>query len=79
MTKQPVQKFREGAVQVAVWQNEGRNGDFYSLTFQRSYTDAEGAWHNATSFPLSALYALMVATFKAYLWVRQQAASQEAA
>jgi len=79
MTKQPVQKFREGAVQVAVWQNEGHNGDFYSLTFQRSYTDAEGTWHNATSFPLSALSALMVATFKAYLWVRQNTAAEKAA
>ncbi len=79
MTKQPVQKFREGAVQVAVWQNESRNGDFYSLTFQRSYTDAEGAWHNATSFPLSALYGLMVASVRAYLWVRQNTATEKAA
>lgn len=79
MTKQPVQKFREGSVQVAVWQNESRNGDFYSLTFQRSYTDAEGAWHNATSFPLSALYSLAVATVRAYLWVRQNDTSRRAA
>ena len=79
MTKQPVQKFKQGLVQVAVWQNESRNGDFYSLTFQRSYTDAEGAWHNATSFPLSALYDLMLATVRAYLWVRQNTAVRRAA
>ena len=79
MTKQPVQKFKEGLVQVAVWQNESRNGDFYSLTFQRSYTDAEGAWHNATSFPLSALYDLMLATARAYLWVRQNTEARRAA
>lgn len=79
MTKQPVQKFKQGLVQVAVWQNESRNGDFYSLTFQRSYTDAQGAWHNATSFPLSALYDLMLATVRAYLWVRQNTAVQRAA
>jgi hypothetical protein len=79
MTKQPVQKFKQGLVQVAVWQNESRNGDFYSLTFQRSYTDAEGAWHNATSFPLSALYDLMLATVRAYLWVRQNTEARRAA
>ena len=79
MTKQPVQKFNQGLVQVAVWQNESRNGDFYSLTFQRSYTDAEGVWHNATSFPLSALYDLTLATMRAYLWVRQSADSRRAA
>ena len=79
MTKQPVQKFKEGLVQVAVWQNESRNGDFYSITLQRSYTDAEGAWHNATSFPLSALYDLMLASVRAYLWVRQNTAARRAA
>jgi hypothetical protein len=79
MTKQPVQRFKQGLVQVAVWQNESRNGEFYSLTFQRSYTDAEGIWHNATSFPLSALYDLAAATVRAYLWVRQNSAVEKAA
>jgi hypothetical protein len=32
----PVQKFRSGAVEVAVWSKTGAKGSFYSVTMSRS-------------------------------------------
>ncbi len=34
----------------SVFPNENERGRFYSVTFQKSYKDAQDQWQNSTSF-----------------------------
>jgi hypothetical protein len=46
-TNQPHATLRDGALKATIWANptdEGRTR--YSITLTRSYTDAEGKWHD---------------------------------
>lgn len=53
-TSKPVQTFRSGSVEAAIWLNQNDNGArFYSLTVARSYaTEDEGTkrWKRTQSF-----------------------------
>jgi hypothetical protein len=47
----PVQTFRLGRIQAAVWANKTDAGKtFYNVTFSRGYTDEKGEWHDSDSF-----------------------------
>ena len=49
-TNRPVQRFRSGSVSASIWKNEPTSGgNFYSVTFSRSYRQDE-EWKNADSF-----------------------------
>ena len=50
--KQPVMRFRAGRNRVAVWENKGANGTWYSVTPSRSYRDERGNWQDTSSFGL---------------------------
>lgn len=47
---QPAEQVRIGSIKAAVWKNEGVNGAFYNVTFQRSYRSEDGNWQNTASF-----------------------------
>ena len=68
-TKKPAQTFRKGTVKAAVWENKGKDGVFHSVTFSRSYKDAEDGWRNTTSFNQSDLEALADVAFQARLFI----------
>ncbi len=40
-TKRPAQTFRKANIKGAVWENTGKDGTFYRVTFSRSYKDLE--------------------------------------
>ena len=63
---QPEHKFKAGAVEVAVWKNEGENGDFNSVSIHRSYKDKEGNWQSTNSFKANDLPKALIALGKAY-------------
>lgn len=45
----PVQKFKDGTLEVAIWANETSEGKtFYSIDLKRSYKDGE-EWKETTS------------------------------
>jgi hypothetical protein len=46
----PIEKVRVGAIAASIWRNEGQNGDFFSVTFERTYTDKDGKPQSAHSF-----------------------------
>ena len=48
-TQKPVAKVKSGAVVGTIWQNEGQNGPFYTITFSRSYKDREGNWQRTSN------------------------------
>ncbi len=68
-TKKPAQTFRKGTIHAAVWENTGRDGTFYSVTFSRSYKDVEDSWRHATSFHAGDLEALADVAFQARLFL----------
>ena len=67
--KKPAQAFRKGTVKAAVWQNEGKDGVFYSVTFSRSYKAGEDGWRNTSSFNEGDLEALADVAFQARLFL----------
>lgn len=46
----PVEKLRDGSISATIWRNESERGPFYSVTFDRVYTDANGQAKSANSF-----------------------------
>ena len=46
----PVDKFQEGAFQVAIWQNPSSKGDFRTATIERRYKDKEGQFQTSHSY-----------------------------
>jgi hypothetical protein len=50
-TAQPVQRFRIGLLEAALWQNTSENNRvFYNVTIHRSFQDREGEWKTTGSF-----------------------------
>ena len=50
-TSKPIKHFRHGKVNLAVWENEGPDGTFYSYTVQRSIPrEGESGYDNYKSF-----------------------------
>ena len=49
---QPAATLRSGAIKAVIWRNPGKEDrpPIYSVNFVRSYTDANGNWHDTTSF-----------------------------
>lgn len=63
----PVKKFRAGAVQVAVWENQGKEGSsFYTVSLDRSYKDKNDEWKKSNSLKTSDLPKAVLALQKAY-------------
>ena len=68
--KQPVEKFRSGQLDGAIWANEGTKGTYYRVTFARSFRNADGKRQSTTSFSLEDLGALILLAFQASLTLR---------
>lgn len=72
MNKQqlPVHKERVGSASVAVWSHPGKQGEFLRASLQVSYRDAQGDWHDTTSFSEADLRAIRDAADAAWRWMR---------
>lgn len=68
----PVRQFRYGAVKAAVWENATDNGTMYGVTFNRSYRDSRGEWHDTGSFNPADLPALSKAALDAHSFVYER-------
>jgi hypothetical protein len=67
----PEKKFRAGAIQAAVWRNEGQDKDgqktnFATISMERGYKDKEGNWKSTTSLRINDLPRAALALTKAY-------------
>lgn len=83
-SNKPVDAIRDGAIKASIWRNPSEKGPFYSVTFTRTFTDAEGKFRDADSFGGSDLLKLSHLAGKAYdrigeLRSNDKATSQEAA
>lgn len=63
----PIKKFSVGGIQVAIWENEGKEGaQFNSVSFDRRYKDKDGNWQSTTSLKMNDLPKAILALQKAY-------------
>lgn len=68
MTNTPAHKIRLGLISATIWSNDG----FHSVDLTRSYKDAEGNWHNTTSFSQSDLLNVAKCAERAEIWIARQ-------
>jgi hypothetical protein len=67
--KLPVYKCKVGAVEAAVWEQDGKdNRKFYGITVARNYKDGE-TWKTTTSFGTNDLPKLQLALAECYKWI----------
>ena len=63
----PVKKFSAGGIQVAVWENDGKEGGkFNSVSIQRSYKDKNDEWKRSGSLRVNDLPKAIAALQRAY-------------
>lgn len=63
----PIKKFSAGGIQVAVWENEGKEGkQFYSVSVDRRYKDKNDEWKSTNSLKATDLPKAVLALNKAY-------------
>src|SRR5258708_32046492 len=53
--QKPVEKFRDGPVQVSIWQNQSSKGAFRAASFEVRYRDSQEQWQTGRSYTSSAL------------------------
>jgi len=72
MSKQkntPVQRIKRGAIEAAIWKNDGKTGPFHSVTFKRSYKTAEGDYRDSHAYTLRDLFDLVRCVIEAQMWM----------
>ena len=63
----PFATLRDGAIKATIWTNPGDAGRVrYSITLTRSYTDADGKWHDTPYFGRNELLRVARLAEKAY-------------
>lgn len=77
-TKKPVHKTRAGAIEAAIWENDGREGVFYNFTLGRLYKGADG-WKTAPSFSHKNAADIAAASSSAAAWIAGKVAEQASA
>lgn len=68
MTK-PIQKFSVGGIKVAIWENEGKNGPYNTVTMGRCYKSEDGEWKTSNSFRQNDLPKAALALDKAFEFI----------
>lgn len=59
-TNKPAKTFSLGRVRASVWENFSKEGEsFYTVSFERSYKDSDGKWHNTNSYGVKDLFSLI--------------------
>ena len=75
MTQQPAKKFRIGAVEATIWENQGRDdGFFFSVEPSRLYKDGD-EWKRSNSFTHHDLLNVAKVLERAEAWITEQPTS----
>lgn len=69
--RRPVFNAKYGAVEAAVWQNDGQKGAWFATTFKRSYRDGE-EWKESDSYGERDLLSLARCALDAQAFIAQQ-------
>ena len=66
--EKPVHKIRVGVIEVNIWQREGENGPFYSVSSNRSYKDGD-QWKQTDSYGADDCLLLSKLLDQAHTWM----------
>ena len=69
--RQPFHRIRYRNITAAIWQNAGERGTWFSVTFSRSYRDAQNNWHTSESFSGPDLLVLAEVARAVFAWIVQ--------
>lgn len=75
--RKPAEKFRDGAIEVAVWHNEIDKGPWFSVTSSRSYKLGED-WKQSDNFGKDDILPLSKLLGQAHSWILNQQQQQRA-
>lgn len=74
----PWATIRDGAIKATIWSNANKEGRVrYSIEISRSYTDAEGKWHDTAYFGRNELLRVSHLAAKAYDAIGQAAGTDD--
>jgi hypothetical protein len=80
--RKPVHKLRDGAIELAIWKNDGEKGPWYSVTHRRNYKQND-EWKESDSYGQDDLLTLAKLLDLAHTWILvhqpQQRAQKQAA
>jgi hypothetical protein len=75
----PVKKFKAGAISVAIWENEKKEGGRYNtVSLDKRYKDKEEKWQSSSSLHMNDLPKAIVALQRAYEYLAFKDSSAEA-
>jgi hypothetical protein len=64
---QPIRKYSAGGIIASIWQNQAKDGsEFFSVSLDKRYKDADGQWKSSSSFKSSDLPKAMLVLQKSY-------------
>ncbi len=66
MATLPIETLRDGRLKATIWKNHGDKGNFYTVTFSRSYKDEDDNWKDSDSFSGSELLRIAHLSTRAY-------------
>lgn len=75
--EKPAHRIRSGAIEVAVWRNEGEKGPWFNVTMSRSYKQGD-EWKQSDSFGADDLLLLAKLLDQAHSWIISQPTKQAA-
>jgi hypothetical protein len=77
----PIQKFSDGQVSCAIWENEvdvrGRQVVLLKASLERRYTDRTGAWRSSNSFSRREIPQAVYCLMRAYAMMTEHSLSEE--
>ena len=63
----PIKKFAVGGIEVAIWENQGNEGNSYcSVSFDKRYKDKNDEWKSSSSLKANDIPKAVLALEKAY-------------
>lgn len=75
MNKKPVHEVRFGLIKAAVWRNQTKAGDRYSVTFTRLFRNGD-RWSESSSYGRDDLPLVAKAADLAHTWIFEQGISE---
>lgn len=70
----PIQKFKFGAIDCAVWEQAGKDKEkFLTITNHRNYKDKDGKWQTTSQMRVNDLPVLILALQKAFEFAKTKA------
>ncbi len=74
----PIKKIAVGRIQVAVWENEGKEGrNYYSVSFDKRYKDKNDEWKSSNSLRANDIPKAVLALEKAYEFLSLKETGQQ--